>query len=40
MLRDMRADWKRWTRTERLIVATISAVLAVAVPAAYLITLA
>ena len=40
MLRELRADWKRWSRAERLIVATTCAVLAIAVPAAYLIGLA
>jgi hypothetical protein len=38
MLRDIQADWKHWTRTERIIAITTSLILAIAIPAAYLIT--
>jgi hypothetical protein len=40
MIRDIQADWKHWTRAERIIAITSSLLLAIAVPVAYLITLA
>lgn len=40
MIRDIQADWKDWTRAERIIAITSSLLLAIAVPLAYLIALA
>ncbi|MDB5411238.1 MAG: hypothetical protein JWL84_6150 [Rhodospirillales bacterium] len=32
-MRDLRADWKRWSRTERAVASVLVAAMAIAVPA-------
>jgi hypothetical protein len=32
MLRDLQADWRRWSAIERAVAATLAALLAIAIP--------